>query len=243
MRAVTEASLRVDPSLLGRPLASPWRRAAALAFDGLLLILPTIVVAVGASALSLRIRHPEAFEVLRSLLARESPAAEAYGPLAELLVEMDAPGLPAETRAAVERGDLPAAGRSLDDADFLVVLNFADGEQERLRESQILVELQKLIPRVIRGAAMLCVPALYFTLLTSGRRRGTLGKRLFGIEVVHLHGKPLTLYQAFERFGGYFALFGTFGIGLLNIWREPNRRLPQDRDAGTVVLRKVRRKK
>lgn len=238
MRLVTEASLRADPSVIGRPLAPPWRRAAALAVDWIVLILPTVAVAVGASILSLRLTHPEAFDVLRSVLTNRAPAPESYGPLAELLVEMDAPGLPFETEAAVRAGDLGAAGRTLASADFLFVLAFVEREPRPLRPGQILVELEKLIPPLIRGAAMLVVPALYFTLLTSGRRRGTVGKRLFGIEVVRLDAKPLTLYQAFERFGGYLALFGTVGLGLLDLWREPNRRLAQDRDVGTVVVRR-----
>ncbi len=43
-----------------------------------------------------------------------------------------------------------------------------------------------------------------------------------------------------ERFGGYFASFGTFGLGLLDLWREPNRRLTHDRVSNTIVVRRGR---
>jgi len=87
---------------------------------------------------------------------------------------------------------------------------------------------------------LLAVPGLYFTLLCAGRRGRTLGKRLLGLEVVRLDGGRLSLVDGLERFGGYFGIAGTVGIGALDLWREPNRRPAHDRAAGTVVLRTAR---
>ncbi len=71
----------------------------------------------------------------------------------------------------------------------------------------------------------------------------TPGKRLLGIRVVRLNGQPLTLWSAFERFGGYAA--GTFTglLGFLQIFWDSNRQGIQDKIGSTVVIdvRKARR--
>lgn len=54
---------------------------------------------------------------------------------------------------------------------------------------------------------------------------------------MRLDNRPLSYWESFERFGGYLASVGTFGAGLLDLWREPNRRLIQDRISNTVVIR------
>ena len=97
------------------------------------------------------------------------------------------------------------------------------------------LQLEDVIPASLRGAASFGVAALYFTLLTAAGRR-TLGKRLARIRILKLDGEPLTLWESFERFGGYFAALGTFGLGLIDVWREPNRRMAHDRQSNTVVV-------
>ena len=54
--------------------------------------------------------------------------------------------------------------------------------------------------------------------------------------MLKLDGRPLTIWESFERFGGYFISVGTFGLGLLDLWRDPNRRLAHDRVSNTVVV-------
>lgn len=78
---------------------------------------------------------------------------------------------------------------------------------------------------------------LYFTFFLGWWKGRTPGKRLLGIRVVRLDGKPLGYWAAFERYGGYAAsLFtGLEGFGRL-IW-DPNRQALEDKLAGTVVLR------
>jgi len=70
-----------------------------------------------------------------------------------------------------------------------------------------------------------------------------MGKRIFGIRVVRLDGRPLGWWEGFERFGSYRVSIGTFGLGLLDSWREPNRRLAHDRISNTVVVRRVARQR
>ena len=52
---------------------------------------------------------------------------------------------------------------------------------------------------ILFGLAVLIGPTLYGAILESSRLRGTLGKRLVGLEVRNAHGQPLSLGNAFVR--------------------------------------------
>ena len=133
--------------------------------------------------------------------------------------------------SAMDEGDLTRAGEILSGYDF----SFAIGDGGTLAPNTIRVHVDRFIPDPVRNIALFGVAAAYFTLLTAASRR-TIGKRLMRMRVVTIHGRPLTYWQSFERFGGYFASLGTFGLGLRDLSREPNRRLAHDRLADTVVL-------
>jgi hypothetical protein len=165
---------------------------------------------------------------------------QALGPVARLFAEYEMPGTPAEAVVAVERGDLEAAAQVLGECDLAFSLSLGPRPEMERPPGTISVELERFIPRPVRGIVVFAVPGLYFTLLTAGARGRTLGKRLLGIEVLRLDGGRLSLLDSLERFGGYFGLAGTAGIGALELWRDPNRRPFHDRAVGTVVLRVVR---
>ncbi len=76
----------------------------------------------------------------------------------------------------------------------------------------------------------------YFTLLPTWWRGRTVGKRLFGLRVVELTGKPLGLMANFGRYGGYAAGLATGGMGFLQVLWDPNRQAVQDKLAHTVVV-------
>ncbi|MEH8016344.1 RDD family protein [Rheinheimera muenzenbergensis] len=77
----------------------------------------------------------------------------------------------------------------------------------------------------------------YLTLFISWNNGQTPGKRLLGIRVVQLDNKPLSLWGAFGRQGGYSAGFATGLLGFLQIYWDPNRQAIQDKLADTLVLR------
>src|SRR5690606_572660 len=85
--------------------------------------------------------------------------------------------------------------------------------------------------------------ALYFTAFTVAWRGYTQGKRLLGIRVIRLDGKPLTTWQCFERFGGYSASLATGLLGFAQIVWDRNRQALHDKIVSTVVVqeRPVRR--
>jgi hypothetical protein len=244
-RLLTDTPFRVRPDLVGRPLGSPRRRLVALALDIALLIVPTLAVALGGGVLALRLTDPEGLRALWTVSTKWDldPAArgEALGHVARLFARYEMPGTPAEAVVAVERGDRAAAAAALEDCDLVYSLSlFGERPEMERPEGAVSVEVERFIPRPLRGIVLLAVPGLYFTLLTAGTRGRTVGKRLLGLEVVRLDGERLSLLDSLERFGGYFGIAGTAGIGALDLWRDPNRRPFHDRAAGTVVLR-VRR--
>lgn len=79
--------------------------------------------------------------------------------------------------------------------------------------------------------------AAYFTLTVAWCHGQTLGKRLFGIKVIQLDGKELSLITAFSRQGGYGAGFATGLLGFAQVLWDPNRQAIQDKVASTVVIR------
>jgi hypothetical protein len=78
---------------------------------------------------------------------------------------------------------------------------------------------------------------LYFTLFLAWWDGRTPGKYLLGIRVVRLNGEPLSLWFAFERFGGYAAGIATGLFGFAQLYWDPNRQAIHDRVARTVVVR------
>lgn len=237
---LTPDPLHVSPGLVGQPLAPPWRRALALAVDYLVLILPALAVALSVAALSLRHSDPRAYDGIWTLLHGKATRADtqaAWEAVAPLLFRLEAPGLPLEALVAGERGDWPGVTRALEGYDLTVALAIGEREEVKMPKGSILLQVDKLIPRPLRALALFGVAALYFTLLHASRRGQTLGKRILGIRIAQLGGEKLSLLGSFERAAGYLEIPASLGLSLLSLWRDPNRRLPHDRIAHTVVLR------
>ncbi|MEP7103014.1 MAG: RDD family protein [Burkholderiales bacterium] len=77
---------------------------------------------------------------------------------------------------------------------------------------------------------------LYFALLPVCWNGQTIGKRLLGLRVVELTGKPMTAMRAFKRYGGYAAGLATGMFGFAQVLWDPNRQAIQDKTAHTVVI-------
>ncbi len=80
---------------------------------------------------------------------------------------------------------------------------------------------------------------LYFTFFLGWWKGRTPGKRLLGVRVVRLDGRPLGYWASFERYGGYAASLFTGLEGFARIFWDPNRQALEDRLAGTVVVRET----
>ena len=79
--------------------------------------------------------------------------------------------------------------------------------------------------------------AVYFTGFFAMMRGQTPGKKLAGIRVIRLDGKPLGWWIAFERFGGYAASFSVGLLGFFQILWDRNRQGLHDKACETVVVR------
>jgi hypothetical protein len=183
---------------------------------------------------------PPAYRAMRALwlgeVRTEAQTVDAMAALLPRLVDIGSEGLPLEAITATKAGRAREAAAFVKDADIEFSLTFGRNDSRPLRAGQIRIPVANLVPGPVRGAAMFLVPAVYFTLFGLGSGR-TVGKRLCGLEVRRLDGRPLGLAESFDRFGGYAQVPGTLFTGLADLWRDPNRRLAHDRSANTVVLR------
>lgn len=79
--------------------------------------------------------------------------------------------------------------------------------------------------------------AFYFTVMIAWFEGQTLGKLFLGIRVVKLDNKPISLWEAFGRYGGYSAGLATGLLGFLQVYWDPNRQAIHDKISSTVVVR------
>ena len=133
----------------------------------------------------------------------------------------------------VRAGNLDRAADEIGKRNLSITLAPPEQPTPGVPEDAVHFPLERLIPEALRGVTLYGVAALYFGLLTRGRKRATPGKRLVGIRVVRLDGERLSLLESLERFVGYLHIPGTLCVGLLDLWRDPNRRLAHDRVART----------
>ncbi len=104
-------------------------------------------------------------------------------------------------------------------------------EQERSRG------LISLITRILNEVGIeFGWSALYFTFFPVIWRGRTPGKRLLGVRIVRLDGRPLGWWSALNRFGGYAASIFTGLLGFFEMFWDDNRQAMQDRIAATVVV-------
>ncbi len=94
-------------------------------------------------------------------------------------------------------------------------------------------ELVKLLKKAGLGFGWL---GLYFTGFVGLMRGQTPGKRLLRIRVVRLDGRPMNVWAALERFGGYAASVVTALGGFFQILWDKNRQAMHDKIAETVVV-------
>lgn len=242
-RTFQRESLIPSPQWEGVELASPGRRVGALAVDVLLLFVPNALVTLVILALALLLRYPLAFRALVDLALGHAETREAkahaLGHVAPVLVALGARGLPAEVAKAVGEGKLDEAGAILADARIAFEVSTAGSPASgRTGSSSVIsVPVLGLVPKPLHGIVLYAVAAIYFAVSHRSRGSATLGQRLVGIRVVRVDGRRLSFFQALERFVGYFQVAGTFGLGFLDLWRDPNRCLAHDRLAGTIVIR------
>ncbi|MEK8051933.1 RDD family protein [Ideonella sp. DXS22W] len=252
---VSAEDLNVAPALLGRPLAGPGRRAAAIAIDGLWIAafhaLGNVWVALALAALLLWQRARRRVTAGAPADAAPADGAPAGRPwratlLAAALLclgaltEGDGAG-DAASGAASATWASPAASPPQQPIDRLQARIAAqDAELQRLRSPGLgawQARARHWLDELGEGWVW---SLAYFMLLPAGWLGGrpgqTLGKRWLGLCVAELTGKPMTPMRNLKRYGGYAAGMATGGLGLLQLLWDGNRQAIQDKTAHTVVL-------
>jgi hypothetical protein len=231
---VTPYAFTVHPALLGLPLAHPWQRAAAIAVDGVavgfLSQVPDALLAIVTGIVMFRwtgrAQHPKAvrwrtwLRVFAVLLFLGGVAGLAIG--RQELRSGEFAGIQIEVRDSAADKSAPVVAEKP---------RTADAESR----AHSLIEWGKgLLDDLGIGIGW---AALYFTVFSAWWNGQTPGKKLLGIRVVQLDGTPITLWEAFERYGGYAAGLATGLLGYAQVWWDPNRQAIQDKIAETVVIR------
>lgn len=256
-RRVTPDTLVVAPTVVGRILAEPWRRAAGMAVDlvavGLLSLLsgPWLGLGTGALLIVLLGNAPTAPIALKA--ART--VCRLLGAVVAVL------SLLALGHVSLLRNDglhLDAlSGHTASPAMALTVSVPPEASASELRQAvgqlQQQVDALKAEHKQLEagqsswtGQARTFANTLgvtfgwsgvYFTLLAGALGGRTLGKRVVGTRAMKVNGTPFTFFDAFVRNGGYVAGVAMGLMGFIKLLWEPNRQAVEDRIASTVVVR------
>ena len=256
-RLVTADTLAVAPTVLGQPLAPPWRRLFAMALDivvvGLLSLLATPFLGLGTGGLLVVLlgsgrEAPVAMKAFRWILRG----------LGGLLIALSVLAL--GHVSSVQSGGLNLevfTGRAESEALRKTVYVSPNPSMGELRRTNAALQEQvEALKKEYRGqqsagsswlyqargftrslGVTFGWSGIYFTLILGVWHGRSLGKFLLRIRVVKINGTPLTFFDAFIRQGGYVAGVAMGMIGFLKVLWEPNRQAVEDRIAGTVVVK------
>ncbi|MGM9516674.1 RDD family protein [Roseateles sp. DB2] len=262
---VTPEDVNVSPALLGHALARPAQRAWAMALDLALIGMASSLgnwLLLGSLALAawLQIRRrdaqrpPSGFWWLLVALLLALGLSGLWLDLRESMRDSPRTSRPALTEPAEEAGDEdetrkdavaaapPTSASSASSAESRRIAEL-EAQVRRLRRSEEAARAHSgFQPRQWLDEALgevglrFSLAIVYFTLLPVLWPGQTVGKRLMGLKIAELSGKPMSLMRSFSRYGGYLASMGTGGMGFVQLVWDANRQALQDKAAHTVVL-------
>ena len=237
---VTDEPMFISSELIGIPLATPWRRAAAIRTDMAIVLFLVFIQIIAINY----IQNPAMVSDYLHYLGEEDAALkdkqgrDLLVRVIRLAHERNTGIFPAELKEAIEADSDSTLLAVLPETDFSVVVELDSGGQSEYDAKKGIMYIRSdIINGFGNWAAGAPAFILYFTLVTWFFRGRTPGKGLFRIRVVRLTGDRLSLWNSFGRTGGYAASAATFFIGFLESFWHPNRQTVHDRIAGTVVIR------
>lgn len=241
----------------GRSEAPPWGRRVLAGCLGLLLLGVAVPAVIGLVAL---VRGGGAEQGRELVGPVETGVPEAFGAAGADLPRGDTISAPPEggTLAAGPEGG-PAAHEpapireGLADSLAILKVQVATLERERINLLRRLEEQagelraarerdrDGFLVRFVRNISedlglAFGFGTIYLTVFTAWWKGRTPGKRLLGLRVLQLDGRPLGWWASFERAGGYAAGLATGLLGFAQILWDPNRQAIHDRISATVVV-------
>ena len=251
---ITPEHLNVAPQLLGAPLARPRQRLLAIAVD-------VLVVLLLSNLGNLWLLAGVALAVLMHLRARERPLTAGRRLIGWLLaaallaIGVQQFWVTRDERPLVSGVHFIRLSTDKDTQDLAKAASLvasapgvsakqADAVHIKMLEAQLALarqpkafDLKEQLSLWVEDVGLgLGWTIAYFSLLPVWWNGQTLGKRLLGLRVVELTGKPLTPMLAFKRYGGYAAGMATGMFGFAQIFWDGNRQAIQDKTAHTVVV-------
>jgi len=257
-RWITPEPLNVAPELVGAALGTPAHRALAMALDLLVVALLSGVsglwlwLGLGLVLLQLRARQRSAPAGRRAIVGWVGAAlvlllAVQEGQqrwddwrrpeVAAATARADDAAEPAETVDVSGTAALPAsAAASAPEVVLAQRVAQLEAELVEARKPQKLRLKDRLMGFLDDIGAGLGWGIVYFSLLPAWWGGQTVGKKVLGLRVVELTGKPMTVLRNLKRYGGYAAGLATGGLGFMQILWDANRQGLHDKAAHTAVL-------
>jgi hypothetical protein len=241
-RHITQEPQIIAPHLLGAPLATFRRRAAAFVLDVVLFGFLIGVLFSGLTVLSFHRQDPTLFPRLQQLKQDDSPVKTARNQLLLdffFAMQVRCPDmLPPELQSAVVNRDPVGFVSKFNQSQMTI--GFGSGPTTLTREDETYVLSVGTDLLLGRFSSVFSWGAFFigwFTLWNLLGRGRTPGKFLLRLRVIRLDGKPLGWWGSFARAGGYGASAATIFLGFLEAIWHPNRQAMHDKIAGTVVLK------
>lgn len=247
---VTPEAFSVKPELLGTPLAKPYKRLAAWAIDALIVAvvsqLSNVLLALALALLCDRLLRQTKFlsgdqyrQYLRMALVVGFLAWAGFQMLSHGNGRHPEKAVPTAKADANKHEPLTDEERVAniesevrkEDQD-VEVLKEEVKELEKERRFSLMGSIRKVLDDIGFDIGW---AAVYWTFITAWWNGQTFGKRLFGLRVLQLNGKPLTIMDSFSRYGGYAAGVATGLAGFAQVYWDPNRQAIHDKVSFTVV--------
>ncbi|MCP3673678.1 MAG: RDD family protein [Gammaproteobacteria bacterium] len=253
---ITPDAFTVADSLLGLPLASPKRRAAAMGLD---LVLIQQLSQIGSMVLGLSIAailfllsrskgrksvgtaRKSVFSIMAIGLFLYVVAMEGYQYIQTQEFSIMKPDIVVEESSteteineSVNYPDLPLEQQLSLAKEQIVDLQDENNVLRADDDSNIIDLVEAMATKFGYGFGW---AGVYFTLFVYLLRGQTPGKFIFRIQIIQLDGQRLSIWNSFGRYGGYAASVVTGLSGFFQIFWDANRQGLHDKVASTVVVR------
>ncbi len=253
---ITPDAFTVADSLLGLPLASPKRRAAAMGLD---LVLIQQLSQIGSMVLGLAIAtilfllsrskgrksvgtaRKSVFSIMAIGLFLYVVAMEGYQyiqtkefSIMKPDIVLEEVSIETEINESVNYSDLPLDQQLTLAKEQIVNLQDENNVLRADEDSNIIDLVEAMATKFGYSFGW---AGVYFTLFVYLLRGQTPGKFIFRIRIIQLDGQRLSIWNSFGRYGGYAASVVTGLSGFFQIFWDANRQGLHDKVASTVVVR------